>query len=63
MSTPAPKHFPVAEGLGVFVGVAAWDLLAEGQLDAPRALLIALACSLVWYGVRRWRARRPPGQC
>lgn len=60
MPTPASERFPIAEGLGVFVGVAAWDLLAEGRLDAPKALLIAVACSLVWYGVRCWRARRPP---
>lgn len=60
MSAPSPpSHFPTAEGIGVFVGVAAWDLLAAGRLDVGKALLVALGCSLVWYAIRRWRARRP----
>ncbi len=48
-------EFPLAEGLGVFVGVAAWDLLAEGRIDIVNALLIAAPCTLAWYGVQLWR--------
>jgi hypothetical protein len=50
--------FPLAEGIGIFVGIVAWDLLIEGTPDLLKALLIAVPCSLVWYGVRRWKWRR-----
>lgn len=46
--------FPFAEGVGVFVGIVAWDLLAEGQMEIVKALLIAAPCSLLWYGARCW---------
>lgn len=56
---PAPRAtFPMAEGVGIFVGVVAWHLLADGQIEAIRALLIASACSLVWFGLRCWKNRR-----
>ena len=42
----------MAEGLGILVGVLAWDLLAEGRADFAKAAAIAGAGSLVWYGVR-----------
>ncbi|MDR3299685.1 MAG: hypothetical protein LBU43_06715 [Candidatus Accumulibacter sp.] len=48
--------FPLAEGIGIFVGILAWDLLTEGHFNHPfRALLIAVSCTLVWYAVRCWR--------
>ncbi|WP_313951315.1 hypothetical protein [Accumulibacter sp.] len=47
--------FPAAEGVGIFVGIAAWDMLSVGQMDLLKALLIAAATTLVWYGARRWR--------
>ena len=50
-----PSTFPLAEGIGIFVGVVAWDLLTGGQVEILKALLIAVPCSLVWFGVRRWR--------
>ena len=40
--------FPIAEGVGIFVGVVAWDLLADGRMEVIRALLIAASCSLAW---------------
>ena len=57
MPTP-PSTFPVAEGVGIFVGVVAWYLLAEGHIEVIRALLIAGGCSLVWFGLRCWKNRR-----
>ncbi len=52
-----PGRIPITEGIAVFIGVAAWDLLAEGRLDAVKALLIAGSCTLVWFGIRCWRDR------
>jgi hypothetical protein len=49
------KKFPLAEGVGIFVGILAWDLLSEGRLNPLKALLIAVPCALVWYVIRRWR--------
>jgi arginine exporter protein ArgO len=54
-----PPHttFPLAEGLGIFVGIVAWDLLVDGHMAIIRSVLIAAACSLVWFGIRHWRGR------
>lgn len=52
-----PGRVPITEGIAVFIGVAAWDLLSEGRLDAAKALLIAGSCTLVWYAIRCWRDR------
>jgi hypothetical protein len=49
------KKFPFAEGVGIFVGILAWDLLSEGRLNPLKALLIAVPCTLVWYAIRCWR--------
>jgi hypothetical protein len=57
MSAPRTT-FPMAEGVGIFVGVVAWHLLADGQIEAVRALLIAAGCSLVWFGLRCWKNKR-----
>ena len=54
MPTP-PSTFPVAEGVGIFVGILAWDLLTGGQVEILKALAIAVPCSLAWFAVRRWR--------
>ncbi|MFT3961216.1 hypothetical protein [Propionivibrio sp.] len=50
-----PTKFPLAEGIGIFVGILAWDLLSEGRLNLFKALLIAVPCTLVWYAVRCWK--------
>jgi hypothetical protein len=47
--------FPLAEGLGIFFGILAWDLLSEGRPNLLKALLIALPCALVWYVIRCWK--------
>ena len=57
MSAPR-SSFPIAEGIGIFVGVVAWDLLADGHLNMIKAAIIATPCSLVWYAIRRWRLRQ-----
>ncbi|MDR2787644.1 MAG: hypothetical protein LBD06_04650 [Candidatus Accumulibacter sp.] len=44
--------FPLAEGVGIFVGILAWDLLSEGHPDLFKALAIALPCTLLWYAIR-----------
>ena len=54
MAAPRPP-FPVAEGVGIFIGVVAWDLLAEGHMDVAKAAAIAIPCSLLWYALRCWR--------
>ncbi len=55
-----PRHpvFPIAEGLGIFVGVVGWDLLSEGHLELVKAALIAGPATLVWYALRWWHERR-----
>ena len=56
MRTPRTTY-PVAEGVGIFVGIVAWDLLSDGQMDVIKAAFIAIPCSAVWFGIRWWRAR------
>ncbi|WP_291993061.1 hypothetical protein [Candidatus Accumulibacter sp. ACC003] len=50
-----PVSFPAAEGVGIFVGIVAWDVLSVGETELLKALLIAAASTLVWYGARHWR--------
>ena len=40
MRTPRAT-FPVAEGIGVFVGIIAWDLFNDGHLELIKAIAIA----------------------
>ena len=47
--------FPIAEGIGIFVGVVSWDLLVDGQAELLKAILIAVPCTLVWFGMRYWK--------
>lgn len=54
MSAPHTA-FPVSEGLGIFVGIVAWDLLADGRMDLVKAVLIAAPCSILWFGLRYWK--------
>ena len=57
MASPTTA-FPIGEAVGIFVGVVAWDLLAEGRMEIVKALMIAVPCSLIWYGALCWLARR-----
>ena len=56
------KKFPLAEGIGIFVGILAWDLLSEGRPKLLKALLIAGPCALGWYAIRCWRRRHGAGK-
>lgn len=58
MSTLAvqSERFPISEGVGLFVGIAAWDLLSAGEMNLLKSALIAAAGALAWYAVRCWRA-------
>jgi len=57
VNLPPHTTFPLAEGLGIFVGIVAWDLLVYGRIQIIRPVLIATACSLVWFAIRHWRGR------
>lgn len=52
MAPSSHTTFPVSEGIGIFVGIVAWDLITEGQMDAGKAAIIAACCSVAWFGVR-----------
>ncbi|HRD90567.1 MAG TPA: hypothetical protein PK752_20275 [Accumulibacter sp.] len=46
--------FPAIEGVGIFIGIVAWDVLSIGEMDLLKALLIATTSTVLWYGARRW---------
>lgn len=54
---PSHTTFPVAEGFGIFVGIVAWDLLADGHMDILKAAAVAIPCAIVWYALRCWREK------
>jgi hypothetical protein len=46
------------KGIGIFVGIVAWDVLSAGEMELLKASsLIAAAAALAWYGVRCWPRR------
>lgn len=51
-------NLPVSESLGVFVGVAGFDWLADGQAEPLKAILIAIAAGVVIMAARHWRRKR-----
>jgi hypothetical protein len=52
-------NLPISESLGVFVGVAGLDWLADGQAEPLKALLAAVAVGATIIAARRWmRSRR-----
>jgi hypothetical protein len=50
--------FPTTEGIGIFVGIVAWDVLGSGEAALLKAALVAGAGTLVLYGYRCRRAKR-----
>ncbi|MDR1708333.1 MAG: hypothetical protein LBS70_01265 [Candidatus Accumulibacter sp.] len=54
-AAPFRTKFPLAEGVGVFIGILAWDILNDGWPNPLKALLIAVPCALVWFAIRCWR--------
>ena len=51
-------HLPINESLGVFVGVAGFDWLAEGQAEPLKALLAALCAGVAIILLRQLRNNR-----
>lgn len=52
-----PDNLPISETLGVFVGVAGFDWLSDGNANPLTALLAAIAAGGVIYLARRMRDR------
>jgi len=50
-------RFPLAEGMGIFLGVAAWDLLTAGEAHFLKAALLGAGGAIVWYAACRVRVR------
>ncbi|MGE5470651.1 MAG: hypothetical protein ACM3X0_07650 [Bacteroidota bacterium] len=52
-------NLPVSETLGVFVGVAGFDWLTEGQAEPIKAIAAAVAAGILIVAARHWlKARR-----
>lgn len=51
-------NLPISESLGVFVGVAGFDWLAEGQAEPLKAALAALAAGAIIAVARCWLKKR-----
>lgn len=51
-------HLPINESLGVFVGVAGFDWLAEGQAEPLKAAVAAIATGAVIMATRHWLRKR-----
>ena len=51
-------NLPINEALGVFVGVAGMDWLADGKAEPLTALLAALGSGAAIVALRHWRKRR-----
>jgi hypothetical protein len=51
-------NLPISESLGVFVGVAGLDWLADGQAEPMNALLAAVATGVAIVAARRWLKHR-----
>lgn len=51
-------NLPVSESLGVFVGVAGFDWLTEGQAEPLKAAVAAIAVGAVILATRRWLRNR-----
>ncbi|MBI2277396.1 MAG: hypothetical protein HYU74_08605 [Dechloromonas sp.] len=51
-------NLPISESLGVFVGVAGFDWLADGQAEPLKAAVVAVAAGAVILAARHWLKRR-----
>lgn len=51
-------NLPINESLGVFVGVAGLDWLADGQAEPVKAIVVAIAAGAVILVTRRWLKQR-----
>ncbi|HRF03053.1 hypothetical protein [Accumulibacter sp.] len=57
MAEPSAS-IPISEGVGIFVGIVAWDVLSAGEMELLKALLISAGGTAVWYGARCWQCSR-----
>ncbi len=51
-------NLPINESLGVFIGVAGFDWLAEGQAEPLKAIAAAVATGAVIGATRHWLKKR-----
>jgi len=51
-------NLPISESLGVFVGVAGFDWLADGQAEPLKAALAAVTAGAVILATRHWLRHR-----
>lgn len=51
-------NLPISESLGVFVGVAGFDWLADGQAEPLKATVAAVAAGAVILVARHWLKHR-----
>ena len=51
-------NLPISESVGVFVGVAGFDWLADGQAEPMKAALAAIAAGAIILATRRWLRNR-----
>lgn len=51
-------NLPVNESLGVFVGVAGFDWLADGQAEPLKAAIAAVAAGAIILAARHWLKKR-----
>lgn len=51
-------NLPISESLGVFVGIAGFDWLTEGQAEPLKAALAAIAAGLVIAAARQVLKKR-----
>ncbi len=49
--------FPVAEGIGIFIAVTAWDVLSAGETSLIKAALIAIGGALSLFVFRCLQTR------
>jgi hypothetical protein len=51
-------HLPINESLGVFVGVAGFDWLVDGQAEPLKAAVAAIATGAAIMATRHWLRKR-----
>lgn len=51
-------NLPVSESFGVFVGVAGFDWLTDGQAEPLKAAVAAVAAGVIILAARRWQKNR-----
>lgn len=58
MNMALGPELPISETIGVFVGVAGIDWLADGHAEPLKALGLAIAAGTAIYIMREWKRRR-----